>query len=232
MITTLFWDLDGTLFDFFESERVCVTKCLAAVGAPHSAEDVALYSRINDAHWKRYERGEIDRQEVNLGRFREFFKTVGFSGASPQEVHQAYQEELAHTWFFQQDALETLEELRRRGFRQYAVTNGNVRVQHTKLVESGLKAYFDAAFISEELGAAKPDPAFFDAVFAALPGVFREECLMIGDSLSADILGANRAHLRCVWFNPRREENRLGARPDYEVDHLREILRLPELQPK
>ena len=78
-------------------------------------------------------------------------------------------------------------------------------------------------FISEELAVAKPDPAFFDKVFAATGEHTREKYLVIGDSLSSDIDGAAAAGLDCVWFAPKQADAK-GRVPTYTVNELPELL--------
>ena len=85
---------------------------------------------------------------------------------------------------------------------------------------------FDGTFISEEAGAAKPDRAYFDYVRRRLPCLTAENALVIGDSLSTDIQGANNAGLPCCWFNPAGKPRREDLRVDYEIRSLRELLEI------
>lgn len=83
----------------------------------------------------------------------------------------------------------------------------------------------DRVFISEYLGANKPQLGFFDACFASLPGVKRSESLMLGDSLTSDMLGGKIAGMHTCWYNP----NRLPLPTDGTVEY--QIHRLPDLLP-
>jgi len=91
-------------------------------------------------------------------------------------------------------------------------------------VKSGFDRWFRGAFISEEAGASKPSRAYFDYVRAQLPELTAENCLVIGDSLSSDIKGANNAGLPCCWFNPRGLPMREGLHAEYEITDLRQLL--------
>ena len=77
MIRNVLFDLDDTLFDFHKAEKIALTKTLVHFGIDPTEETLALYSTINAAHWKRLELGEISREEVKVGRYRELFKTIG-----------------------------------------------------------------------------------------------------------------------------------------------------------
>jgi len=54
-------------------------------------------------------------------------------------------------------------------------------------------------------------------------GITSNEAIMIGDSLSKDIKGAQAAN---IWFNPNCKENMLNIVPDYEINDLREVIDL------
>ena len=77
-------------------------------------------------------------------------------------------------------------------------------------------------FISEYLGANKPQLGFFDACFASLPGVKRSESLMLGDSLTSDMLGGKIAGMHTCWYNPNGQEPG-DAQPTYTVTRLEEL---------
>ena len=96
-------------------------------------------------------------------------------------------------------------------------------VQRGRLAKSPIVPDITAAFISEEAGAAKPSAAYFDYVFARIDGITRENCLVIGDSISSDIRGANNYGLPCCWYNPRHTPRPDGLRIDYEIDDLRAL---------
>ena len=70
------------------------------------------------------------------------------------------------------------------------MTNGTVVAQRAKLEKSGLGAYMDGVFISDEIGTEKPGIGFFTPVFAALQGIEKKDVLIVGDSLTSDMRGA------------------------------------------
>ena len=77
MIRDLFLDLDDTLLDFGEAERHGIIRTLRELGIATTEETLALYSRINQQQWERFERGEISREEVLIERFSLLFQAVG-----------------------------------------------------------------------------------------------------------------------------------------------------------
>ena len=110
-----------------------------------------------------------------------------------------------------------------RTHRLYIVTNAVASVQRSRLHRSAVAPYITDAFISEEAGASKPSRAYFDYVFARIPGITRENCLLIGDSPSSDIRGANNADIPCCWYDPHGTALPEDLRIDYRITDLRQL---------
>lgn len=221
MIRNVLFDLDDTLFDFHKAEKIALTKTLVHFGIDPTEETLALYSTINAAHWKRLELGEISREEVKVGRYRELFKTIGVE-CDPVKATAYYESMLAIGHYFMPGAPELLGELYRK-YRLYIVSNGTAKVQESRIGSSGIAKYMDGIFISQILGANKPDKQFFDICFAEIPDFSLSETVIIGDSLSSDIKGGINAGITTVWFNPKGIENDNDIKPDYTIKELSEV---------
>lgn len=221
MIRNVLFDLDDTLFDFHKAEKIALTKTLVRFGIDPTEETLALYSTINATHWKRLELGEISREEVKVGRYRELFKTIGVE-CDPVKATAYYESMLAIGHYFMPGAPELLEELYRK-YRLYIVSNGTAKVQEGRIGSSGIAKYMDGIFISQILGANKPDKQFFDICFAEIPDFSLSETVIIGDSLSSDIKGGINAGITTVWFNPKGIENDNDIKPDYTIKELSEV---------
>lgn len=221
MIRNVLFDLDDTLFDFHKAEKIALTKTLVHFGIDPTEETLALYSTINAAHWKRLELGEISREEVKVGRYRELFKTIGVE-CDPVKATAYYESMLAIGHYFMPGAPELLEELYGK-YRLYIVSNGTAKVQEGRIGSSGIAKYMDGIFISQILGANKPDKQFFDICFAEIPDFSLSETVIIGDSLSSDIKGGINAGITTVWFNPKGIESDNDIKPDYTIKELSEV---------
>lgn len=221
MIRNVLFDLDDTLFDFHKAEKIALTKTLVHFGIDPTEETLALYSTINAANWKRLELGEISREEVKVGRYRELFKTIGVE-CDPVKATAYYESMLAIGHYFMPGAPELLEELYGK-YRLYIVSNGTAKVQEGRIESSGIAKYMDGIFISQVLGANKPDKQFFDICFAEIPDFSLSETVIIGDSLSSDIKGGINAGITTVWFNPKGIENDNDIKPDYTIKELSEV---------
>lgn len=229
---TIFWDLDGTLLDFKRMERYALAECLKSFGIAMTEEMLALYSGINDGYWKRLERGEVEIKELLPGRFRDFFRRIGIDGMDPDEMQKRYERELGENTCYMEDSYEVVSKLREMGVRQYIVTNGTLATQEAKMKKSGFDKLVDQVFISEAVGAQKPEKAFFDKVFSALADFRKERALLVGDSLTSDMRGANNAGVDACLYNPEGKAMRPGqgdpVRVDYEIGKLREVFEILE----
>ena len=220
---TILWDVDGTLLDFAAAEKAAVRSLFREFALGEcSDETVRRYSRINEGFWQRLERNEITREQVLIGRFERFFAEIGVPVALAPEFNRRYQLRLGDTIVFRDDSPNVLRSLRGR-VRQYAVSNGTVAAQTKKLARSGLGALLDGVFLSEEIGAGKPNGAFFDAVFARIGPADPDAVLIVGDSLTSDIRGGNNAGIRTCWYNPQGTEAPEGYRIDFVIRDLREV---------
>ena len=226
---TILWDLDGTLLDFKKSERYALGVCLKSCGVTMTEEMLALYSGINEKFWERLERGEIEKKELLPGRFREFFYQEGISQAELEELQKRYEQELGTKTYYVDDSYEIVKQFKKMGLRQHIVTNGILVTQRIKMKNSGFDKLIDKVFISDVIGYEKPRKEFFDAVFAELPEFGKERVLLVGDSLTSDMRGANNTGVDACWYNPKGKpfpEYRGDGETlhvEYEIRNLREL---------
>lgn len=216
MIEFLFLDLDDTILDFQKAERLALAKTLESFGLPPTDTVLARYHEINREHWERLERKELTRQQVLVGRFAALFAEMGLS-AQAEQVARAYEENLSQGHYFLPGAEEALKSLSKK-YKLYLASNGTARVQAGRLKSAGIIPYFQEIFVSEEMGYNKPDPAYFDACFARIPGFRKDRAMMVGDSLTSDILGGIQAGIATCWVNPHHKAG--SIRPDYEIESI------------
>ena len=223
---TILWDVDGTLLDFGAAEEAAIRSLFADFGLGVCTDAMlARYSEINRNYWRALERGEMTKPEILTRRFEDFFAAEGLSGPSPAEFNAAYQTRLGDTIVYC-DGSDNLVASLRGKVRQYAVSNGTVAAQTRNLARSGFDRLMDGTFLSERIGWEKPAKEFFDAVFREIGEERRAGSIIVGDSLTSDIAGANRAGIKSCWYNPRGAENGTNAKPDFEIKDLREILEI------
>ena len=221
--TTILWDLDQTLLDFDRSMDYAIRAVFRQYDLYIDDEIVARYDAINRDHWNRLERGEISKEEVKVGRFRVLLGELGISHVNPEDIAASYQVELGSVYYYIDGAKELVTKLRGEGYRQYVVTNGVHATQSSKMRLSGLDRIMDGVFVSELMGYPKPMKGFFDACFAQLPEGTREACILVGDSLTSDMQGANNAGITACWFNPDGKVKDVDVKTDYEIRRLEEL---------
>ena len=220
----LFLDLDDTILDFHKAERLAISRTFRSFGLEPTEQVLERYHVINRQHWERLERGELTRDQVLTGRFQMLFEELGIP-AQPQAVAKGYEHNLGLGHYFLPGAKEALDTLRGK-YRLFLASNGTASVQHSRLTSAGLYPYFEKVFVSQALGANKPSRAFFDACAAQIPGFDPRKALMVGDSLTSDILGGINAGMKTCWVCPPEAQGRPDIVPDYRIEALSQ---LPEL---
>lgn len=225
MFEFVFLDVDDTIFDFgyAEAEALCIT--LRHYGIEPTDCIIRRYSEINDGYWKRLERGELTRREVQIGRFESFLEEQG-ADCSAEEMNAFYMQTIANCFRYVEGAEKLLKDLRSLGCKLYVVSNGTRSVQHGRMRRAGLTDFFDDVFLSEDIGAEKPSKAFFDACFQSVPNVKLDSSIILGDSLTSDILGGIGAGMTTCWFNPKGKPGREDIVPDYEIKQLSEFVEI------
>ena len=227
MIQYLFLDLDNTILDFTKAESIAIRKTMRQYGLEPTDELARRYSAINDWHWKALERGELTKPEVVTRRFAVFFGEQGID-VDEKAVAKTYETFLSQGHWFLPGAEETVKQKLFGRYRLFLASNGTPVVQKGRMTSADLYPYFEKSFVSQELGHNKPTREYFEAAFALIPGFDPEECLMVGDSLTSDILGGKNAGLRTVWVNPHHKTAPDHLKPDYEIETLADLPALLE----
>ncbi len=225
MYRYLFFDADGTLFDFNEAENRAFYQMAAKLGLEASPEQLQAYKACNEACWKAFERSELTQATLKIKRFEDFFASEGLS-LDPVLASRTYQRFLSEQGILYKESLPLLDALIERGYTLYLASNGIAEVQRGRLSHSNTHGYFKDIFISEEIGSQKPDEQFFSVMFER-SGLYaqKSECLMIGDSLTSDIQGGLSYGLDTLWLNMGgSHKNSSTVKPTYEVHSLPEML--------
>lgn len=214
----LLFDADNTLFDFDKSEKEAFRMALEGSELGYSDEVYTRYHVINDGLWKLLEVGGTDRQTLKTERYRLLFEEFGIEGDGYLETASNYERCLGLQAFEIDGVYEMLCRLSEK-YEIYLVTNGLTSVQESRLSRSRLSHFFKRVYISEKVGVAKPDPAFFDYVISDIGDPDRSGYLVIGDSPSSDIDGAINSGIDCCWYD-RRGVGDCGRITTYTVTNI------------
>ncbi len=221
----LFFDLDHTLWDFERNSIEALEEMYAefelhSLGLTDLKAFVTHYQVVNKLMWDKYRTGTIKKEVL---RSQRFIDTLSHFDVNPaiiaEKMASRYLEISPAKKHLRPFAIQLLDSLLGR-YDMFIVTNGFKEVQHTKIAASALGKYFSQVVISENVGANKPDRLIFDHCLA-LAGANATSCLMIGDHLEADVLGARDAGIDQVYYNPERTPH--TEKVTYEVTCLSEL---------
>ena len=226
MIEFLFLDLDDTILDFHKAERIALSKTIRQFGLEPTEEVLTRYHAINKWHWEQLELGTMNREEVLVGRFAMLFRERGIE-ASPVEIARAYEKNLGIGHYFLPGAEEALEKLSGK-YRLFLASNGTAKVQAGRMKSANLYRFFEKVFVSQEIGFNKPSIHYFEGCFAQIPGFDKSKAIIVGDSLTSDMLGGQNAGIATCWVNPGHGPRKDNIRVDYEIEALSQFPALLE----
>lgn len=221
----LFFDLDHTLWDYDRNVTESLTELyqiysLQNLGIPTFEKFFEAFHHINFQLWDWYNVGKIDKHNLRKERFPRIFAHAGGNAeAIPAEFEEDFMSRTSSKPHVFPHSKEILTYLREK-YRVHVITNGFIESQAKKMQSSGLDGFFELIVTSETTGYKKPDPRIFHYAMTQL-STSPEHCLMIGDNPSSDILGAQRAEIDQVYFNP--DGKSIELKPTYTISHLREL---------
>lgn len=217
----LLFDLDNTLLSFDKSEAFALRQTFEDSGIPFLDEYEPIYHKINRTCWERFERNELTIAELKTLRMQLTLEQLCFD-RDPILFSEQYRDHLSSTAFFVDGAWELIQHLHGQ-YELIIITNGITKVQESRLKNTNLNPYFSHIVISEKIGTAKPNTAFFDYTFDQIGHPPKEEVLVIGDSLGSDILGGNNYGVDTCWHNFKLLENTKNIQPTYEIHQILDL---------
>jgi len=202
----IFFDLDHTIWDFDKNAEETLHELydiyqLKALGL-HSVDlFIETYTRNNHQLWAEYHLRKITKDQLREARFKKTFLDLGMQ---PELLPAGFEDDYVRlcptkTNLFPY-AHETLQYLQSR-YTLHLISNGFSESQGIKISGTNIGGYFQHVIISDLVGANKPDKAIFEYAIN-LAGTTKEESLMIGDSLEADVRGALDFGMDAIYFNP------------------------------
>ena len=132
-------------------------------------------------------------------------------------------------WFLEEDAIATLETLISSGFRLGIISNTSDDRNVQRIVDRwGLRPFFEIIITSAAFGIRKPDPRIFQLALAHF-GIQPDAAAMVGDTLEADVLGANQFGIYSIWITRRAQETSEGELAIQPQAVITTLAQLPDL---
>ncbi len=220
-ITHLFFDADHTIFDFDKCQTRSLQKAFNDCEIDYQPEYGEIYTRINKACWKSFEKGKITREQLKSQRMQSFCRAINLD-IPGSYFHDLYAKHLSSAIYYFEGAESTLHQLSST-YQMVLITNGLAEIQRPRLEKSSLLPCFDEVIISGEIGYTKPDRKFFKIAMEKCQYPAPKETLVIGDNLHADIRGGKQMGMLTAWFNPDGLEKDEDVQPDYEFNHWNQL---------
>lgn len=214
-------DLDNTLIDFNECARHSIINIFEELGFDYTEKVFETFIAENIKIWKMLEKGEITKAELRANRWNIILGKLGidYDGTI---IEEKFENGVAQGAYAVEGAYELLDYLQPK-YELYIVSNGFRYVQESRLKIGDFRKYFKDIFLSEDIGIQKPAKEFFDYCFEKLGKPGKENIILIGDSLSADIMGGLNYGIDSVWFNKNKDSLPENIKPTYIVDRLCDI---------
>ncbi|GAA4805171.1 YjjG family noncanonical pyrimidine nucleotidase [Olivibacter ginsenosidimutans] len=203
----LFFDLDHTLWDFDKNAEETLNELFIQykfvdLGIHSFDQFINCYTKNNQRVWALYHNGKIDKDELRRARFADTFNELGISpDRFPTDFEADYLRLCPHKTNLFPETHETLTYLKEK-YVLHLISNGFKDAAEIKVAKTNIKHYFSQIIISENVGVHKPHPAIYHFSLNAA-GANKEESIMIGDSIEADIRGAHSFGMDAIYFNPK-----------------------------
>lgn len=219
MLSCVVFDLDDTLCDYQQAKNKARTKINAYL------EKIGL---ATEAFWIRYKSNEsilmqqflahrIIKEEYRFHRFYDVLKgccddDIGLS----KKLNKVFMREGNTNIALFGDVIPVLRKLREDNIQMAILTNGPSDGQREKIKSLGLDKYISKVYISEEMGASKPDKKIFEYALNDL-GLPSSQILMVGDSIEYDYSVSEQVGVRFILID------RLNKMPQFEGESIRSL---------
>ena len=220
-IKDVFFDLDHTLWDFEKNSELTFAKIFAEKHPEIAVGDfIEKYVPINQACWQLYQYDKITHEELRYNRLKQSFDAIEYeiSDEAIAVIAQDYIDMLPDNNHLFEGAFEILDYLKEK-YQLHIITNGFADVQDRKIKNSRLEHYFISVTNSETAGVKKPNPIIFEHALL-VANATKEQSIMIGDSLDADVEGALEIGLEAILFNESKLKTEAHIK---QVSHLLEL---------
>lgn len=223
MYTALFFDVDDTLLNFELCSQAALCKTFNFFNIDYNEKVYKLFRDIDHHLWMKQKQGVLAVEEVLNFRFKQLLDGLNLD-VDPIKFQSSFQEYLSKECVLEANAIEVIQYLSSK-YKLYVTSNGILKMQLERLKLAGLLPYFSDVFVSDEIGYDKPDINFFRECLERSQ-VNCEGILLVGDSLEADIIGANKSNIATCWYNPNNRIKKVDLKTDYIISNLLQLKKI------
>ncbi len=221
-IKAILLDVDNTLLSFDAYVRQSMKDGLSLFHLGEFTEEkFRVFEKVNGALWHQIEQNNLDFETLKRIRWNLVFAMldISYDGVAFEEY---FRDSLYDSAICVDGAMDLLEYLSQK-YDLYVASNGPYKQQMHRIEIANMSKYFKGYFISEEIGASKPSEEFFQKGLSRIDNIKPQEVVIIGDSLSSDMLGGINSGIHTIWYNRGKKENQCDVIPEYTISHLSEI---------
>ena len=219
MYRAIFIDIDDTLLDYVPCCREAFDKAMSSLTAERSYSEAVLqrsgltvedglfqlFFSISGRLFSEAKHGMHTIAEVMELYPKEFIATIGYPDSAVDPFKHAFRAAWGKTHTLVPGAREMLERLKAKGYRLFAASNSFGHLQRSRLEQAGILPFFEDTFISMDIGYDKPDIRFYQEALRRA-GLQAHEVLMIGDSMTTDVIGAQNAGMDALFFDRQKDD--------------------------
>ena len=217
-IQHIFFDLDHTLWDFDKNSELAFEQIFKNDFPEIKIEAfIEAYIPINQLCWKLYQNDKITHNELRYKRLKDSFNQINYtiSDYEIEKIAVDYLTFLPENIHLFDGAIAILEYLQPK-YNLHIITNGFAEVQEKKLTNAKIRHYFKTITNSENAGFKKPNPIIFDYAINSA-NAKKENSIMIGDCIDADVLGAINFGIDAILFSANLVETPISIK---QINHL------------
>lgn len=223
-IKAIFFDADDTIINHKQCEREALLYLFDKIDENYKEEYQSIFRPLDRKLWDSaaHNLSPVSKKDIPEYRFEVFFKQINLKYNDYKKANELFQDGLTKTVALIENAYDIIEYLYYKNYQLYVVTNGLVKLQKPRIINSEISKYISDMIVSEEVNSSKPNPKIFNVLLQKIK-LKSDEVIMIGDSLEKDIKGAQSANIKAIWYNPKHKKNNTDISPDYQITSLMEL---------
>ncbi len=215
MVQAFIFDLDETLIDRTATIKLFIKDQFVRLGLDKQYTYGAYQSRFLELD----QNGYADKEQL----FQTLIEEFNISWSVESLIADFYDNAWKNCQTFV-DVEDTLNQLKRQGYKLGIITNGSSRSQRAKISGTDLSNWMETILVSGEEGISKPDAEIYLRALQRL-NIDAEHCVFIGDNPQTDIAGAYNVGITSVWVKRHRPwPDNLSFSPDHTISEIAELL--------